>query len=87
MNTRNQISYAKGILQHLFKVILDSTGADDKKLALNQRARPGFKTEPVQAACVPCQMEAGHSQASLKKPLPEHGRTIHYIVPNLSWDS
>lgn len=59
--------------------------ADDKKIDLNQWAKSGFKTEPVQVPCLACQMEAGNSKASLKKPLPEHGRTIHYAVPVLSW--
>lgn len=52
-------------------------------MASNQRAKPGFETEPVQAHSVPCQMGAGHSRAPLKKSLPEHGSTLHYTAPVL----
>lgn len=42
-------------------------GADNKKLALNQQSKTGFKTEPAQALSVPCRMEAGYSRIPLKK--------------------
>lgn len=81
VNTQNQISYRKSILQHFLKIILDWF-LHYSSLALNQWAKPGFNTEPVQIPCLHVRWRLVTTRLLLKNLFL---RTIHYTVPVLSW--